>query len=271
MRSSAVVLAVHSVRRMRAVLIGVAIVLGGFQFLLTQVAVFLLRRGGFGLISSFIPDFMQNMAGPSMLAFMSFQGVVAFGYFHPMVIATHVGLAIAVATEPAAEVETRFADLTLARSVARHEMITRTVFVLVWSELVMLLVMMLSTWTGLSCCTPADTPRPGAATIRSLAILLGSITLCWGGIALAVASRVRRRATASGGVAVAALAAFLLDYLARVWDPAKVAARLSPFRYFEPMSLLAGDPLNWRDVAVMLAIGAAGTAVGYIMFSRRDL
>src|SRR5262249_10488417 len=116
MRSSAVVLAVHSVRRMRAVLIGVAIVLGGFQFLLTQVAVFLLRRGGFGLISSFIPDFMQNMAGPSMLAFMSFQGVVAFGYFHPMVIATHVGLAIAVATEPAAEVETRFADLTLARS-----------------------------------------------------------------------------------------------------------------------------------------------------------
>ena len=179
MRSSAIVLAAHSVRRMRAVLVAIALVLGGFQFLLTQVAVFLLKRGGFGVISSFIPDFMQNMAGPSMLAFTSFEGVVAFGYFHPMVLATHVGLAIAIATEPAAEVETRFADLTLARSVARHQVITRTVFVLVWSELVMLLVMMLSTWTGLACCTPADTPRPSAATIRSLAILLGAITLCW--------------------------------------------------------------------------------------------
>src|SRR5262249_5521704 len=161
-RSRAVVLAFHSVRRMRAVLAGIAVVLGGFQFLLTQVAAFLLRRGGFNVISSFIPDFLQNFAGPSVVAFTAFEGVVAFGYFHPMVIATHVGLAIAIATEPAAEVETRFADLTLARPVARHEVITRTVLVLVGSELAMLLVMMLSTWTGLACCTPASTPRPGA-------------------------------------------------------------------------------------------------------------
>jgi len=271
MRSSAVVLAVHSVRRMRGVLIAIAVVVGGFQFLLTQVAAFLLRRGGFGLISSFIPDFMQNLAGPSALAFASFEGVVAFGYFHPMMIATHIGLAISIATEPAAEVETRFADLTLARAVARHEVVTRTVLVLVWTELVLLLVMMLSTWTGLACCTPADTPRPGAATIRSLAILLGAITFCWGGLALAVGARVRRRATATGGIAVAALAAFLLDYLARVWDPAKAIARFSPFRYFEPMSLLAGGQLQWRDVAVMLAIGLAGTIGGYMIFSRRDL
>jgi len=271
MRSSAIVLAVHSVRRMRGVLIGIALVVGGFQFLLTQVAAFLLRRGGFGLISSFIPDFMQNVAGPSMLAFTSFAGVVAFGYFHPMVIATHVGLAIAIATEPAAEVETRFADLALARAVARHEVITRTLLVLVWSELVMLLVMMLSTWTGLACCTPSDTPRPGAATIRSLAILLGAIAFCWGGIALAVAARVRRRATASGGVAVAALAAFLIDYLARVWDPAKPVARFSPFHYFEPMSLVAGGQLQGRDVGVMLVVGLAGTAAGYLIFARRDL
>jgi hypothetical protein len=271
MKPSAVVLAAHSVRRMRAVLIAIALVLGGFQFLLTQVAVFLLKRGGFGLISSFIPDFMQNMAGPSMVAFTSFEGVVAFGYFHPMVLATHVGLAIAIATEPAAEVETRFADLTLARSVARHEVITRTVCVLVWSELVMLLVMMLSTWGGLACCTPADTPRPGAATIRSLAILLGAITLCWGGLALGVAARVKRRSTASGGVAVVAVAAFLLDYLARIWDPAKAVARFSPFRYFEPMSVLAGGQLEWSSVLVMLAIGAAGASVAYVLFSRRDL
>jgi ABC-2 type transport system permease protein len=271
MTSSAIVLAVHSARRMRGVLIAIALVVGGFQFLLTQVATFLLRRGGFGVISSFIPDFMQNFAGPSILAFASFEGVVAFGYFHPVVIATHVGLAIAIATEPAAEVETRFADLTLARSVARHEVITRTVFVLVWAELVMLLIMVLSTWTGLACCTPADTPRPRPETIRSLAILLGAIAFCWGGLALAVGARVRRRATATGGVAVAALAAFLLDYLARVWDPAKPVARFSPFHYFEPMSLLAGGQLQLGNVAVMLAIGAAGIIAAYIMFSRRDL
>jgi len=68
-----------------------------------------------------------------------------------------------------------------------------------------------------------------------------------------------------------AVAAFLLDYLARIWAPAKAVARFSPFRYFEPMSVLAGGQLEWSSVLVMLAIGAAGASVGYVLFSRRDL
>ena len=143
---------------------------------------------------SLVPDFLRQMAGPSMLTFMSFTGVVAFGYFHPIVIAAHLGLAIAIATEPAAEIETRFADLTLARPMVRHQVITRTIVVLVVAEAAVLLTMMTATWTGLACCTPADAPRPELATIRSLAIMLGTVALCWGGLALAAASAVRRRA-----------------------------------------------------------------------------
>jgi ABC-2 type transport system permease protein len=271
MRSTTLALAAHSLRRTRPIVIGMALVLGGFQFLLTQVASFLLRSGGFGLMPSLVPDFMRQMAGPSMLSFMSFAGVVAFGYFHPIVIAAHLGLAIAIATEPAAEVETRFADLTLARPMARHQIITRTVVVLIAAETALLLIMMTATWTGLACCTPADAPRPGLATIRSLAITLGAVTLCWGGLALATAAAVRRRATASGATAVAALATYLLDYLGRIWDPARFLSTFSPFHYFEPSSLVTGAPLNLRDVAVLLSIGAAGTALSYWIFSRRDL
>src|SRR5262249_62205982 len=101
------------------------------------------------------------------------------------------------------------------------------------------------------------------------AIVRGSIALRGGGRARAAAPRVKRRAPASGAAAVAALAAFLLDYLARVWDPAKPIARFSPFRYFEPMSLLAGGQLDRRSVAVMLAIGAAATSAGYRKLFRR--
>jgi hypothetical protein len=149
--------------------------------------------------------------------------------------------------------------------------ITRTVVVLVAAEAAVLLAMTMATWTGLACCTPADAPRPAAATIRSLAVLLGTVTLCWGGLALAAASAVRRRATASGLAAVAALATYLLDYLGRIWDPARWLSTLSPFHYFEPSSLVTGAPLNARHVAVLLAIGLAGTFVGYGIFSRRDL
>src|SRR6266481_2167562 len=117
MRSTTLVLAAHSLRRTRAIVIGMALVL----------------------------DFLRQMAGPSMLTFMSFVGVVAFGYFHPIVIAAHLGLAIAIATEPAAEIETRFADLTLARPLARHQVITRTIVVLVVAEAAVLLTMMTAT------------------------------------------------------------------------------------------------------------------------------
>jgi ABC-type transport system involved in multi-copper enzyme maturation permease subunit len=134
-----------------------------------------------------------------------------------------------------------------------------------------LAAMAAATWTGLLCCTPREAPRPDAAVIRSLAVILGAVSLCWGGIALALASAARRRATATGTAAVAALAAFLLDYLGRIWEPARLVSRLSPFHYFEPTTIAAGLPPNGGDLVVLLTIAAAATAIAYVVFARRDL
>src|SRR5207247_591541 len=141
------------------------------------------------------------------------------GYFHPIVLASLLGLAIAIATEPAAEIESRFDDLTLTRPVPRSAVISRTAILLVGTVAGILVLMAVGTWTGLACCTPPTVQRPPIALFRSLAITLGAIVWCWGGLALAVASAVRRRAVASGLTGIAALATFLLDYLGRVWDP----------------------------------------------------
>ena len=118
-------LAMHSLRRMRVIALAMGAVLVGFQFLLTQVAVVLDRNQAFGALSSLVPDFLREVAGPSMLAFMSFSGIVALGYFHPIVLSSLLGLTIAIATEPAGEVETRFDDLTLTRPVLRGAIIDR--------------------------------------------------------------------------------------------------------------------------------------------------
>ena len=80
------ILAAYSLRRIRAILIGLGLVLALFQFLLTQVASYLLSRSAFAQLASLIPDFMRNIAGPSALAFLSFPGMVALGYFHPMIM-----------------------------------------------------------------------------------------------------------------------------------------------------------------------------------------
>ena len=50
MRTTAV-LAMQSLRRLRAVIVGIGLILAAFQFLLTQVAVFLQRSQAFGMLS----------------------------------------------------------------------------------------------------------------------------------------------------------------------------------------------------------------------------
>src|SRR5581483_2850197 len=122
------VLVRHSFARMRGLVLGLAALLGAFAFLLTQMAAYLFRHSAFASLAALMPDFMRNLAGPFSLAVMSFSGIVAFGYFHPMVVTALLALTIAVATEPAAEAEMLFVDLTLARPVQRADLLARTLF-----------------------------------------------------------------------------------------------------------------------------------------------
>lgn len=265
------VLTSHSLARIRGVLLGISLMLAGFQFLLTQVAGYLMTRGAFNQLSALIPDFVRTAAGPSALAFMSFSGIVGLGYFHPVVMAALVGQMIAIATEPAGEVETRFVDLVLARPVARFDVILRTVLVIVISGTLMLAAMTLGTWTGLTCCAPAGAETPPLRLILSLALTLASVMICWAGVALAIAAAVKRRSVGASLAGILALAAYLLDYLGRAWDPARAISSLSPFHYFEPMALVMGQPLDLTNVSVLAGIGLAGVAIGSVVFARRDV
>ena len=271
MTRGAFVLVGHSLTRIRGVLIGLGLMLAGFQFLLTQVAVYLMRQSAFSQLSALIPEFVRTAAGPSALAFMSFTGIVGLGYFHPIVMAALVGLMITIATEPVGEVETRFVDLTLARPLARLDVVTRTVFVLVIAATLMLGAMTIGTWTGLTCCAPADAEGPSLGLILSLAFTLAAVMACWAGVALAIAASVRRRAVGAAIAGVCALGAYLLDYLGRAWEPARAISSLSPFYYFEPMTLVMGQPLSGGNITVLIGIGLAGTAVGYVIFAKRDI
>lgn len=271
MSRTTLVLTLHSLRRIRWVVVCVGLLLACFQFLLTQVAGYLLRRSAFGQLSALVPDFVRSLAGPSTLAFLSFTGIVSLGYFHPIVIAALIGLSISIASEPAAEVETRFVDLTLARPVARSELISRTLLVVGVAAGTTLALMAAGTWTGLTCCTAADAARPSPRLIASLAVNLAAIMLCWAGMTLAAAAMVRRRAVAGAVAGVAAFGAYLLDYLGRAWEPARAVSRLSPFHYFEPTALIMGQPLSGQNVAVLAGISLVGIAVSYVCFARRDI
>jgi ABC-2 type transport system permease protein len=265
------VLCAHSLRRMRPILIGLGLLLAAFQFLLVQIGAYLVRHSAFGGLSLLIPDFVRTIAGPSALAFMSFTGVVALGYFHPVVIAAALAVTLTIGSEAAAEVEMRFVDLTLARDVTRTAMIVRTWIVFLVATGWIVGLMALGSRVGLACCAPAEVAAPGLTLLGSLAASLASVMVCWCGITTAVAAAVKRRAVAGAAAGIAALSAFLLDYVGRAWEPAAALGRASPFHYFEPTALIMGTPLNLTNVAVLVGIGALGGAIGWLIFTHRDI
>jgi ABC-2 type transport system permease protein len=261
----------HSLRRIRSVLIGLGALLAAFQFLLTEVAAYFTRQGAFNQLSELIPDFVRTAIGPEALAFTSFTGIVALGYFHPIVITSLVGLMIAIATEPVGEIEMRFVDLTLARPLQRREIVSRTLLALGAAGMLMLALMVAGTWSGLACCAPAGAEPPSLRLIVSLASSLAMLMACWSGVTLAIGMATRRRSVASAVAGVLALGTYLLDYLGRAWQPAATLSMLSPFHYFEPMTLVMGQPADGRNAVVLIGIGLAGVVISYILMGRRDI
>ncbi len=263
-------LARHSLRRSRTLLGVLVVVLAGFEILLVVGADTLQQSGTFGNFASLVPPFIRQIFGDSLLVFMSFAGIVSFGYFHPMVVAALVAFVIATATEPAAEVESRFVDVVLARPLRRGAVIARSALLVITLPALAIGTMLLATLLSLRWLAPHDAGLR-AALIVSLAANLWVLVECIGGVTLAVAAASRRRASAAGIVAAATLMLFLLDYLARIWKPAASLAWLSPFRYYDAMAMVMGKPLPAMHLEVLGITGLAGMLLALVLFSRRDL
>jgi ABC-2 type transport system permease protein len=261
----------HSARRSRALLAATAALLVGFQALASLMAASFEESDSFAQIAAMVPDFLRQAFGASFLALLSFSGIVLLGFFHFAVVAFLVGLSVAIATEPASEVEHRFNDLLLARPLPRWVPIVRSAVFVAAVAIVMGGAMCAGTWTGLALSAPEGLRWPAPRLILSLGGLMAALMIGCGGLALAIGSAARRRGVAGAVAGLLLFALFLLDVVARVWQPARGLGRLSPFHYFEPIRLVGGQPLDWSQVAVLLGVGAAGMVVALFIYSRRDL
>jgi ABC-2 type transport system permease protein len=261
----------HSLKRARLLVITAGILLAAFQLVLILVAKAIDKSGGFKQLGDLLPPFARALMGPALASFMSFSGIVCVGYIDLGVLGSLVALIIALATVPASEIETGYIDLILSRPLARHWMITRTVLVIVLTTLFLLALMIIGTWIGLETLGPRTTPWPTPKTILSLAINLGLLMLCWSGIAMAIGAASRRRAVAGGLAGLLALTTYLLDYVGRMWRPAKFLARLSPFRYYTPFEYVMGHSIPIQNILVLGLTALAGFAAAYVIFSRRDI
>jgi len=269
--SRAVFLFVYSLKRVRTLTLVTGLLLAALQLVLIFVAGSIQSTGGFDQLSALLPPFARQLLGPAAATFMSFSGIVCLGYFELAVMGALIAVAVTLATTPASEVETGFMDLILARPLARHWIVTRTIVLTILVTAFLLALMVAGTWTGLRMFAPQGVEWPSATLVNSLAINLGMLTLCWGGVAMAIGAASSRRSVAGGAAGLLAFAAFLLDYVARLWQPAEKVAWLSPFRYYNPFDLITRNALPYKNLVVLGSIALAGFAAGYVLFARRDI
>ncbi len=258
----------HSLRRRRTFLIVAALVLALFQIFMIVVARSIHNSGGFTPLAALMPKFFQQWT--NMVAF-SFRGIVLFGYSHPLVQLFLVAIAIGVATEPAAEIESKFVDLLMARPVPRSAAIVRSAVVLLAVILGAVGSMYVAQWIGLRLLTPATAEAPEQRVIFHLVINLALLIAAWGAIALTVSAFCNRRATAVAFCGFLAFTMFILDTVARFWSEIATLSRVSPFHYYNPFALIGGASLQMLDLAVLAAIFIAGSALAAIVYASRDL
>lgn len=264
-------LLVYSLKRVRTLVIAMAALLAIFQVFLIVVARSIQSSGSFEQLAELMPPFVRQMLGSSFVSLMSFSGIVCAGYFHLAVMGSLIGLAIALGTMPTSDIEIGFMDLILSRPLARHWIITRSIIVMLICTVAVLGMMLIGTWLGLNLLVAPGADRPSSKLILSLAINLAVLMLSWNAIAMGIGAGARRRSAAGGLAGLLALAMFLLDYVARAWEPAERVAWLSPFRYYSPFEMLMGDPLSAKNLMILGSIAVCGFTLAYVLFSRRDI
>jgi hypothetical protein len=259
-----------SLKRVWRLLCSLGLLLAAVQALRVLLAASMHKAGEFDQITALLPPFVRDFFGAALGSVMTFNGIVCGVYFDTGFVVALLALAITLATLPASEIETGFADLILARPLPRHWLITRTIALVLCSILLMLLMIMAGTWVGLVVFAPPDAPWPTARQTGSLALTLGMLVLCWSGVALALGAAYRR-GVASAVTSLLAFAALLMDWAHRVWPPLDWIAWVSPFFYFSPYELLADGPLRLENLLVLGAIATTGYAVAYLIISQRDI
>ena len=187
-----------SFKRVWKLLFATGFLLAGFQVLRVHIAASVHQAGDFEEIAALLPPAVRAILGPSLTSVMSFNGIVCGGYFDLGNVLALVGLSIALATLPASEIETGFADLMLSRPIPRHWLITRDDRPRGLSRSCS------CSWRSWRAPGPAwpcsllpDNPGPPAHQIAALASNLGMLLLCWGGVAMAFGAGCRRGAAAA--------------------------------------------------------------------------
>lgn len=259
----------RSLARHRVPVIALATLLSAFQIVDVFVAHSLQANGLYAQFSALVPAFIQEAMGGVLVG--SFTGAIAVGFVHPLIMLSLSCAAIYLASEPAGEVEDGLVDLVLARPVPRFLIVVRSTVVYVAGSAAIAAAMFVTSRTAVRWLSPTTAAAIPPMRLAWIAANLLAIAWCFGAASLAMAAHVRERMHAVGAIAWLAVCLYLLQFAAAAWAPLRPFARVSPFRYYEPMQTLLGTTTPIANILGLLMSTIALLALAHVLYQRRDL
>lgn len=260
----------RSLARARFLLLGLFVLLCGFQAMIVVAAAEIQRTGTFTAIQTLLPQAFQSFIGG--LVFGSFAGLASLGFVHPMVVLVIVEAAIFLASEPAWEVEAGIVDVTMARPVPRGAVVARSAIVGFGAPAALLLSMVVAMRLSLHGLAPAGVQWPPPGTQALLALNLMAVAWWFAGFALLVAAIVRRRSIVIGAAGLFAVSLYFFHLLAQMSPSLQRYRAFTPFYYFKSPQLISGSSQEWRSDVILLTASAAVLTIGaWRAYARRDL
>jgi ABC-2 type transport system permease protein len=249
-------------------LLAVALVLGGFEFLICAMVSSVNVEEVFTQMAAVLPPLFramieQNMPGGTPA------GVLSFGWNHPVAHALLAAVAIALAVQAIArEVESGAIELVLAQPISRARYFTAHAAFGTAALAAVLGAGLLGTALGQAVFSldAFGAPRFAALFVNGLLqhLAIYAVTLA--------ASAFGREAgrVALVGVLVAVVS-YLVNAVATLWSKAEFAKPYSLHHYFDPREVLVNGHLAAASIVTLGAIALAAMVLAFVRFERRDL
>ena len=216
-----------------------------------------------------LPAFMKALMGGEVLEVGNVAGLIAIGYEHPLVLLLYMLFAVGVPTALlAGEIQKGTMELILSRQATKTHVYICTGLITVTGMYALVLVM----FTGTVVATRLydfyqEVPL---YFFFKIAIVGGMLASAVGGIAL-LAAACFRRGTAVWVTVAYLVANYFVSIITDWWPRMKWLAPMTIFNYVDGPKIFANPGWPISDMCVLLAVLTVSTALGGIIWHRRDL
>lgn len=253
--------------RHRTFLIATALVLAGFQLLICAIVASVDLGTAFEQIRAFAPPALLPLFEQSMIG--SAQGMLAFGWNHPITHALVTAVAITLAARAiAGEVEHGAIELILAQPISRARYFAAHATFGIGAIGVITLSGIIGTVIGRQLFDLAPIGLADAWRLTAnLVLLQGSIYA----LTLLLSAFGRENGQVAIGGVLLAVVSYLIEVISSMWSKAAFLHPYALHSYYNPRHILTQGGLPPGSLPVLVAfILVMGTAA-FFRFSRRDL